>query len=175
MRREGCARQTRKIAELKDALMREGYFTLDAQATVLGLGRSTTWTILRANHKASGLSPSVIIRILSSPQLPPSVRQKLYEYVKDKIAGSYGHKGKQVRRFTAALAVMMQLDLRRAVRQIIVSEANEVSAPRSWTDMGYLRAESGRAFDQRADHSADIDAARSRRARASRLGSRVVP
>ena len=51
------ARQLRKIAELKVALIREGYLTLDAQAAALGLGRSTTWNILRATAAVHDYPP----------------------------------------------------------------------------------------------------------------------
>jgi hypothetical protein len=68
------ARQTSKIRELGEALVASGLRTLDEQAKALGLPRSTTWTILRANHKASGLSATVINQTLSAPQLPPLVR-----------------------------------------------------------------------------------------------------
>ncbi len=53
----------------------------------LGLCRSTTWTILKANHKSSGLSEALINRILRAPQLPPLVRSALLEYVDEKAAG----------------------------------------------------------------------------------------
>jgi len=96
-------RQSHKIVELKEALVREGYLTVNAQAAALGLGRSTTWTVLRANHKASGLSASVIARMLSAPQLPPSVREKILEYVQEKQAGLYGHNRRQIERFAAGL------------------------------------------------------------------------
>jgi len=96
-------RQSHKIVELKEALIREGYLTLKAQAAALGLGRSTTWTVLRANHKASGLSASVIARMLGAPQLPPSAREKIIEYVKEKQAGLYGHNKRQIERFAAGL------------------------------------------------------------------------
>ena len=56
-------RQTLKIRELGDALISEGFVTLDEQALALGLCRSTTWTILKANHKSSGLSATVINRM----------------------------------------------------------------------------------------------------------------
>jgi hypothetical protein len=69
-------RQSWRIRELGDVLVREGFLTLDEQADVLGLGRSTTWTILRANHKA-GLSASVINRMLA----PPSSRRRPAPYV----------------------------------------------------------------------------------------------
>jgi hypothetical protein len=96
-------RQARKIRELGDALVLEGFPTLDQQAEVLGLCRSTAWTILKANHKASGLSAAVINRMWAAPRLPPLVRAKILEYFDEKIAGSYGHSKTQIRRFTARL------------------------------------------------------------------------
>jgi hypothetical protein len=75
------ARQSAKIRELRDALIEAGLLTLDQQAEALGLSRSTTWTICRANHKASGLTASIINRMLASPQLPPLVRAKILEYI----------------------------------------------------------------------------------------------
>jgi hypothetical protein len=50
------ARQAAKIRELGHALVDAGFLTLDEQSKALGLARSTTWTILRASHKGSGLS-----------------------------------------------------------------------------------------------------------------------
>jgi predicted DNA-binding transcriptional regulator AlpA len=96
-------RQSHKIRELGDALVAEGFLTLDQQAQALGLCRSTTWTILKADHKASGLSASVINRMLAAARLPPLVRAKMLEYIDEKIAGSYGHSKTQIRRFTARL------------------------------------------------------------------------
>ena len=97
-------RQSHKIRELGDALVAEGFLTLDQQAQALGLGRSTAWTIFKANHKASGLSTAVINRMLAAPRLPPLVRDKVLEYIDEKIAGSYGHSKTQIRRFTARLS-----------------------------------------------------------------------
>jgi hypothetical protein len=102
--KEVKTRQSRRIRELGDALNTEGYVTLDQQAKTLGLGRTTAWTILKGNHKASGLSASVINRILAAPLLPPLVRDKILEYIDEKIAGSYGHSKTQIRRFTARLS-----------------------------------------------------------------------
>jgi oligoribonuclease (3'-5' exoribonuclease) len=99
------ARQTSKIRELGEALVASGLRTLDEQAKALGLPRSTTWTILRANHKASGLSATVINQTLSAPQLPPLVRATILEYVEEKAAGLYGHSKMQLRRFAAGLSV----------------------------------------------------------------------
>ena len=99
------ARQSSKIRELGGALVTAGFLTLDEQATALGLCRSTTWTMLKANYKASGLSATIINRMLAAPQLPPLVRAKVLEYVEEKAAGLYGHSKTQRRRFTARLSV----------------------------------------------------------------------
>jgi hypothetical protein len=77
------ARQTAKIRELRQALVDSGFFTLDEQSKALGLARSTTWTILRASHKGSGLSAGIIKRMLLSRQLPPRARRKILEYTTD--------------------------------------------------------------------------------------------
>ena len=92
-----------KIGELRDALVTAGYSHLTAQARALGLSRSTTWSILQANHKGTGISGSVIKRMLDQPGLPPLVRAKISEYVDEKSAGMYGHNGLRLRRFAAAL------------------------------------------------------------------------
>jgi len=97
------ARQFAKIRQVGDALLNAGYVSLDEQAKALGLSRSTTWTILRANHKNSGLSAGIISRMLSAPDLPASVRLKLYEYVEEKSAGLYGDDRIRVRKFAARL------------------------------------------------------------------------
>ena len=93
------ARQCAKIAELRQVLLQAGYHSLDKQASVLGLGRSTTWAVLQAHHKASGLSGSVVKRMLRSPELPP--RQWIDEYVAAKLAGKYGHSRPRLRVFRA--------------------------------------------------------------------------
>ena len=93
-----------KIKELGDALLDAGFLTLDQQANALGLARSTTWHILKANHKGSGLSADVINRMLRSPQLPALVRATILAYIDDKIAGYYGHSEKQLHRFAARLS-----------------------------------------------------------------------
>jgi len=98
-------RQLSKIRELGEALVLEGFRTLDQQAKALGLGRSTAWTILKANHKASGLSAAVVNRMLAAPQLPALVRTKILEYIDEKIAGVYGHNKVQLRRFITRLSV----------------------------------------------------------------------
>src|SRR5262249_13052430 len=90
------ARQCAKIKELREVLIATGFRSLDEQAKALGLSRSTTWTIINASHKNSGLSASVINRILAKPQLPSLVRATVVEYVEDKLAGLYGHNKKSL-------------------------------------------------------------------------------
>jgi hypothetical protein len=97
------ARQCAKIKELYKVLIATGFRSLDEQAKALGLSRSTTWTIIKASHKNSGLSASVINRILAKPQLPPLVRATVVEYVEDKSAGLYGHNKISLRRFNCAI------------------------------------------------------------------------
>jgi hypothetical protein len=96
--------QSAKISELREALVAAGHLHLDDQASVLGLSRSTTWTIVRAQHKSSGLSAQVIKQILAQPQLPALARIRIYEYIEEKSLGMYGHKPSQVRRFLEALS-----------------------------------------------------------------------
>src|SRR5437762_2811307 len=94
------------IQKIGDALVKEGLVTLDQQAQALGLSRSTTWYILRANHKKSGLSAAILNRMLKAPRLPGSVRARVLEYVEEKSAGLYGHNKLQQRRFAARLKFM---------------------------------------------------------------------
>jgi hypothetical protein len=61
------SRQAAKIRERGQSLIDAGFVTLDQQPEALGLARSTTWTILRASHKGSGLSAAGINRMLLSP------------------------------------------------------------------------------------------------------------
>jgi hypothetical protein len=97
--RESKARQSARIRELAAGLAASGFISLDQQARALGLSRSTAWTILKGNHKASGLSAAIISRMLSSPALPPLARATLLTYIEEKLAGLYGHNKIQLRRF----------------------------------------------------------------------------
>jgi hypothetical protein len=99
------SRQAAKIRELGEALIEAGLATLDEQSEALGLARSTTWTILRVSHKSSGLSATIIKRMLLSPQLPPLVRRKVVEYTRDKLAGVYGGSRRHRRKFFARLSI----------------------------------------------------------------------
>ena len=97
------ARQAAKIRELRQALLAAGYESLDSQSKALGLSRSTTWSILNSHHKHSGLSALVIVRMLAAPQLPHPVRDKIHEYIEEKITGAYGHNAKMRRSFETKL------------------------------------------------------------------------
>ncbi len=98
------AHQAAKISELGEALICAGHLHLDDQANVLGLSRSTTWTILHANHKNYGLSAAVINQMLAQPQLPSLVRMKIIEYITEKCAGIYGHNPMAISRFVTGLS-----------------------------------------------------------------------
>jgi len=98
------ARQSAKIRDIANALVAAGFHTLDAQARLLGMGRSTAWTILKSNHKGSGLSAKVVSRILSVRSMPPLIRKTVLEYVEEKASGRYGHTAKVRRKFIRALA-----------------------------------------------------------------------
>ncbi len=98
------ALQSAKLREFGEALIAAGHLQLDEQARVLGLSRSTTWTIIRAKHKNSGLSASVIKQMLAQPELPALARSRIFEYVEEKSLGMYGHNPGQVRRFLEALS-----------------------------------------------------------------------
>ena len=99
------ALQAAKIREIREALVATGCTTLSEQTHALGLCRSTTWTVLQAAHKNSGLSPAVINRMLDCPQLPTAVRRKVLEYVAEKLSGRYGHSETQLHRFTCKLTI----------------------------------------------------------------------
>src|SRR5262249_19686362 len=102
---EKKARQRCKIEEIRVALLQAGAVSLDQQAVVLGLSRSTTWAILRADHKNSGLSAAIITRMLASPRLPAYVPQRIVEYVKERVPGFYGHRERGRREFAASLPI----------------------------------------------------------------------
>jgi len=102
-------RQRRKISELRTALVQGGFGQLSKQADALGLGRSTTWAVLKASHKLSGLSAHVVNRMIASPKLPPEVLFILADYVREKIAGEYGHGPIQLKRFQTLLAPQLNL------------------------------------------------------------------
>ena len=97
------ASQVLKLRALGRALVSAGFVTVKQQAEVLGLSRSTAWTILRGSHKGSGLSAAVVNRILGQ-RLPLRVRLEVIDYVEQKAAGHYGHNRLARRKFVAQLS-----------------------------------------------------------------------
>ena len=69
-------RKLRKIPiqAIADALVEEGYTSLDDQAKALGLHRATTWTIVKTKHKLGCLNTKTAQRILMNADTPSSVR-----------------------------------------------------------------------------------------------------
>ena len=97
------ARQSAKIRQIGEALVAAGFVSLDAQAASLELPRSTTYTILLAEHKSTGISAKIISRMLNAQRLPSLVRAKVMEYAAEKAAGLYGGTKVHRRRFISAL------------------------------------------------------------------------
>ena len=96
---EAKARQAAKLAEIREALVAAGYDTTAKQAAVLGVCRATAWVVLNRD-KRNGPSASVIKRILSSPNIPPTVRRKVEEYIQERISGLYGHSEQRTQWFS---------------------------------------------------------------------------
>jgi hypothetical protein len=96
-------RQNAKIGEIKAALAEAGVITLDKQAEALGLSRSTAWHLLNGKHKGSGISATVINRMLAASRLPPAVRVTILEYIAEKVAGRYGDTKLRLGKFTARI------------------------------------------------------------------------
>ena len=96
-------RQIAKIGEIKAALAAEGVITLDKQAEALGLSRSTAWHLLNGKHKGSGISATVINRMLAASRLPSAVRVTILEYIAEKVAGRYGDTKLRLSKFTARI------------------------------------------------------------------------
>jgi hypothetical protein len=143
------ARQASKIREIAEAVESAGFLTLDEQAKALGLPRSTAWTIRRASHKASGLSASIIKRMLAAPELPALARSKIIEYVEEKAAGLYGGSRSQRRRFAAQLSIAESPAYEWTEPKL--SEANQKAAINRETSR--LTAErSQKPLDFRANH-----------------------
>lgn len=68
------------IADIAAALVAAGFTSLDDQARVLNVHRSTAWTIMTSKHKLDRLQVRTVERMLASPTLPPSVRGLVYQY-----------------------------------------------------------------------------------------------
>jgi hypothetical protein len=95
--------QSAKLREIRAALEADGFIGLDAQATALGLSRSTAWTVLSGSHKSSGLSATTLNRMLAAPLLGKRARAKILHYIAEKRAGHYGTSKLNLRRFDQRL------------------------------------------------------------------------
>ena len=80
-RRYKCSTNIQHIAE---ALIAEGYRSLDEQARALGVHRSTAWTIMKTKHKLDRLSLKTTNSMLANPALPPSVRIVVLQYLTER-------------------------------------------------------------------------------------------
>jgi hypothetical protein len=67
-------RRTIPVQAIAEALVAEGYTSLDKQAKALGLHRATAWTIIKKRHKLGRLNTKTVQLILANSQTPPSVR-----------------------------------------------------------------------------------------------------
>ena len=94
-----CARQAAKIRELEKVLLTLGYKSAGQRAAVLGLKRSTVWAIFNAEHTRGGLSSNTVKQLLAAKAAPNELRQVVAEYVREKLAGAYGHEHSVLKRF----------------------------------------------------------------------------
>ena len=92
MRHDGRREYTVRLQDISEALIADGYTSLDAQAKAffffffffspsldaqakaLGVHRSTAWTIMKAKHKLGRLSLKTTNGMLANPETPPAVR-----------------------------------------------------------------------------------------------------
>jgi hypothetical protein len=76
------------MLRIANALIAEGYTTLDGQAKALGIHRATAWTIVKGKHKLNRLNSGTIRRILANPKTPPSVRAVIKQYVTERSSNN---------------------------------------------------------------------------------------
>jgi hypothetical protein len=97
------AKQAETLRALRRALIANGIDSVEDQARVLGLPRSTTWFILQSNHKWRGLNAAQVVRMLQSQRLPEEARRVVIRYVVERVEGAYGHTQVMRRKFVARL------------------------------------------------------------------------
>ena len=133
-------RQSAKIWELRAALVTAGIFTLDEQAEVLGLNRSTAWNILNGHNKTGGLSAPTVKRILAAPRLPACVRAKILEFIDEKAAGLYGHSKSIQRKFIAQQP---------ALARHLIYEGGDATDQKKPPEAGFKARRNTRSVDHR--------------------------
>jgi hypothetical protein len=97
------AKQAETFRALRQALIANGIGSINEQARVLCLPRSTAWFVLQSNHKWRGLNAAQVMRMLRSPCLPDDVRRVVIRYVHERAQGAYGHTEVMRQRFVARL------------------------------------------------------------------------
>jgi hypothetical protein len=85
------------------ALIANGINSVNEQARVLSLPRSTTWFVLQSNHKWRGLNAAQVARILRSQCLPEDARRVVVRYVRERAQGAYGHTEVMCQKFSMRL------------------------------------------------------------------------
>ena len=98
-RQQGKLRQAAKIRELEKVLLTLGYKSAGQRAAVLRLKRSTVWAIFNAEHTRGGLSSNTVKQLLAAKEAPKELRQVIEEYVREKLAGAFGHERSVLKRF----------------------------------------------------------------------------
>jgi hypothetical protein len=96
-------RQTETLRALRLALIAHGINSVDEQAKVLCLPRSTTWFVLQCNHKWRGLNAAQVVRMLRSERLPEEARRVVMRYARERADGAYGHTEAMRRKFLMRL------------------------------------------------------------------------
>jgi hypothetical protein len=81
MRHDGRREYAVRLQDISEALIADGYTSLDAQAKALGVHRSTAWTIMKAKHKLGRLSLKTTNSMLANPETPPAVRALVEKYL----------------------------------------------------------------------------------------------
>ena len=144
--------QRLKIEAIGTTLAECGFVALDEQAYVLGLSRSTAWTVIRAMHKNSGLSAMTINRMLDTVRLPPRIRLKLLEYIAEKMSGAYGDRKHNLEAFAGRISpVHMQAALCHGAKPNAAHEAADV--PRRYSPFFAITAASRPSkFEPGSDH-----------------------
>ena len=164
--------QRLKIEEIGRTLVECGFIALDEQAYVLGLSRSTAWTVLRGMHKTSGLSAMTINRMLETGRLPLRVRVKLLEYIAEKISGGYGDQRHRLKVFASRISpVHMHAALFRGPKPETVDEATDAHKAFGSREGQKQRREAARGTDvTRRPSRSPRRAARAKSSRAETMG-----
>ena len=84
MRHDGRREYAVRLQDISEALIADGYTSLNAQAKALGLHRSAAWTIMKAKHKLGRLSLKTTNSMLANPETPPAVRALVEKYLSER-------------------------------------------------------------------------------------------